>query len=331
MGVPSGAIYSDRLEAKHVFARGLARTRQGRSPDADGHQRQLGQFLGFDLARQKRAKLNKALGSRAHSTLLDDGVRSAHAERLRAQFLKLWGGLTKEEEQHRLRLCTLADSIVPLREDAVLDAVDRMHAKLETVYWRVPAVQLVGAIEVEVCNLALMRQLACHEAERRKLRLVEALAARSEGLGEGTFSQALIQFHGLVDLGDRTKVAPEALASAARRFWPSPSQARLERLRADLSFRDALTDCAAYMTKGGNENLLYKLSFGYDSREKLERQFLAGKELIDCEKPDAFARHLSLSVDEVNRLGTVIDRFMAWSGGHRIRSGYLVRFTHRTA
>jgi hypothetical protein len=331
MGVFSGAIYSDRLDAKHSLKRGLARARPVRSPDADDHQRQIAQFFGFDLARQKRAKLNQSLGSRSRSTLLDDKVRAAHADRLRAQFLKLWGGLAKEDEQRRLRLWTLADSIVPLRENAVLDAVDRMHAKLETVYWRVPGVQLIGAIEVEVCNLALMRQLASHEAERRKLRLIEELAARSEEPAVGSSSQALIQFHGLIDLGDRTEVPSEALASAARRFWPRPSQARHERLRPDLSVREALTGSAAYMVKGGNENLLYKLSFGYDTREKLERQFLGSNQAIGCTGPDAFARHMSLSIDEIGCLGTVIDRFMGWSGGQRTRSGYLVRFTHRAA
>ena len=281
-----------------------------------------------DVGVHKKTKL-KVLGQRSRSTLLDDSVRATHAARLLKQFLGRWGGLERDEALERLRLVTVLDSVVPLDVDQCLQAVTGMRARLKDACERVRGIEVIGAVEIEVVNLKKMRQLRSEADEARKLNVLESLVpsiGKPNLFDKRVNSFALVHFHGIVDFGVDSDEKEVVLREKMKRWWYKPYQIELKSFHSDKALKTNLENIAKYLVKGGNESLIYKIGFGYDEAEKLERQMLkAGKNTL---RPDfeGFINEMSLTIEEICFLGGVIDRIMNSSGGKNWRNGYIFKY-----
>ena len=284
----------------------------------------LRRHIRFDINIHKKTKL-KVLGTRARSTLLDSGVSKTHADRLQKQFLARWKGLRKREWTERLRLWTVLDSIAPLDEESIMQSIKGLQARLVDVCSKVKGIEVIGVIEIEVVNIAKMRELAKEADEARKLNVLSDLLPKSEkGLfKDGVESFALVHFHGVVDLGMDADEKHQTLSDKSRYFWDHSYQVELKKLHADKTIGKNLANIAKYLVKGGNENLIYKIGFGYDTAEKLETQMLkAGKKKLGADF-DGFVNEMSLTMEEVRVLGTALDKLMGSKGSKNLRNGYL--------
>ncbi len=289
--------------------------------------KRLQKHIRFGIGTHKNKKLRQALGSRARSTLLDEGVSKTHSARLLKQFLWRWGNLKKEDAQDRLKLWTVLDSVVALDEEKILSAVDSMRARLDAVCRQVKGIEVIGAVEIEIVNIKKMKQLSSTVDEARKLNVILSLIPVSEKslFAESHDTWALVHFHGVVDLGSNADAKLELLRESAKRWWSDKFQVQLKPLHEDKTLRTSLTNIARYLVKGGNENLIYKIGFGWDAAENLERQMLkSGKSKLGLDF-EGFTNEMSLTMDEVRVLGTVVDRMMGRTGSKNMRNGYLFK------
>ena len=86
-----------------------------------------------------------------------------------------------------------------------------------------------------------------------------------------------------------------------------------------------LEDIAAYLTKGGNENLIYKIGFGYDNAEKLERQMLKAGKTAKQGDYAGIENEMSLTITEIKFLGEAINQMMERTGSKNLRTVYLYK------
>ena len=276
-----------------------------------------------DIGKHRRTKLKQALGSSAKGTLLDDAVWKQHAARLERQFVARWGALNKQEALERLRFWTVLDSVVPVNVDAIMGAVEQMFAHLDATCRQVRGLEVIGACEIEIVNLDRMRRFASEDDEARKLKVIEAMLPGGDGTNSG--SMALVHFHGVIDFGQGAERKSEELGKASRKVWEQPYQVQIKRMYVTQSVRQNLKGIALYLTKGGNENLIYKIGFGYDSEDKINRQLVkSGKAKLEADY-EGFENEYSLSLYEIEVLGKAIEQLMDRTGS-KMRNGYLYRY-----
>lgn len=283
--------------------------------------------LRFDIGKHKSKKLKLALGDLAGKTLLDSNVSKKHASRLEKQFLARWGKLSNEEVQARLRFLTVLHSLSPLDEREILNRISNMKAKLKDCCEKVRGIEVIGAFEIEILNLDKMRHLAQMSDEARKLNTInEMLPAEEKSLfKKGISSYALIHFHGIVDLKDGSEAKAEALTKSSKRWWSEPYAVELKKLYGTFTVRKNLSNIAKYLVKGGNENLTYKIGYGYDTEEAINRHMIkTGKATADADF-DGFENEMSLTIEEINILGRSIYGMMTSSGSRNMKNGYLFK------
>ena len=307
------------------MARTFEELRRGGAQDLE----RLRAVIRPNLGSHKRTRLRRA-GCGELQTLLHDEVAKRHADMLREDYRKRLERLTRSEAQERLRFLTVLHSVVRLDRKAVMRAVGRMEAALRRVFDGSGAWAL-GAVEVEVVNIALLRRVgALSDDEARKLNVLEKIrepgaSAGSLVAGAHSDSGALVHFHGIVDLGSNSLLCEERLRNRIKRVaaWQrSPYQVELKRLFKDRTVLSNIRDIASYLTKGGNEKLRYNAGFGRDLAEDLDAKiWRAGMGRADRGGETVWDER-GLTVAEIAFLDETWRELM---GRKRDRRGYLMR------
>jgi hypothetical protein len=257
-------------------------------------------------------------------SLLHKGVAQHHGTLLFEDYQKKLGGLVRDEAQERLRFLTVLHSVTSLNKKDVMRAVVNMEAALHRCFDGSGA-WLLGAVEIEVVNVALLRRIgSLKKDETRKLDVLERLADRNAI--DTADNGALVHFHGIVDLGGGNSSLREA--QLRRNFkklsvWQrSPYQVELKRHFKKRTVAQNLKGIASYITKGGNEELRYKAGFGRDLLDDLEaKMWRAGNGRAD-KGGETVTDERGLSIAEIAFLDSIWLELMDRKKDQR---GYLVR------
>lgn len=286
--------------------------------------------LRFDIGKHKSTKLRKSLGALSKRTLLAKSVSETHANRLEKQFNSRWSTLTDDEALDRLRFWTVLDSLVYLDEDGIRESIMAMKYRLEGVCEKVRGIEVIGVCEIEVLNLDKMRFLAEYADEARKYTTVIDMIPKEERslFKKNISSYVLVHFHGIVDLMSFADKTERILLEAAKKEWNGQYRVELKKLFSTRSMRSNFHHIAKYLVKGGNENLMYKIGYGYDTEDAMNRHLIkTGKATMDADF-DGFENEMSLTVKEIEVLGKSIHDLMN-STGSSMRNGYLFKYGYQ--
>jgi len=282
--------------------------------------------LRFDIGKHQKTKL-RVLGDLADKTLLADAVAEKHAAKLEKQFVERWGKFTKSEMKERLRFITILSELVPLDLEMTGRAIDSMFSCLKMVFSGIRGIEVIGAAEIEIVNIEKMKAMAAVADEARKLDVVASMMpAEEKGLYRtGITSYALVHFHGVIDLGAKGEENRQAIEQNCKRYRSEKYAVEIKSLYSTKTVTKNLADIAAYLTKGGNESLIYKIGFGYDAEDKIQRQLLkAGKATKEGDYA-GIENELSLTIGEIEFLGKAINQMMERTGSRNLRNGYLFK------
>jgi hypothetical protein len=200
---------------------------------------------------------------------------------------------------------------------------------------------LLGAVEVEVVSLEMMREnnklITTAPGQMRKLEVCEQLLTRLPKRDRHLRSYFLIHFHGIVSAVSENRFQQfEDRLRSVKRWSKVPRGIELKRLSRQFggknkSMEANLKDIARYTTKGGNDwvgnrsYLRYKLSFdGRDTSDETAwvQENWRNNELLRKEhKEEGIEDALSLNHHEIACLADVIDRMMHLQ---KNKLGYLI-------
>ncbi len=278
-----------------------------------------------NLGSHKRTKLKKA-GCGKSRSLLHNDVAKRHATLLFTDYQKKLGKLTRYVVQERLRFLTVLHSVVGLNRKDVMRAVSRMEAAFHLAFDGSGA-WLLGAVEVEVVNIALLRRIgSLSEDETRKLDVLEKISDIKSSDNAPWDSGVLVHFHGIVDLGLNSLLREEQLRHKIKKIsvWQrSPYQVELKKLFKDHTVAKNLHDIASYITKGGNDQLRYNAGFGRDLVDDLDaKMWRAGEGRAD-QGAETVTDERGLTIGEIKFMDGIWCELMARK---RNKRGYLVRF-----
>ena len=300
-------------------------------------------------------------------TLLTPSIHKVHATRLSDKFHLRWNKIRDKSRSDwsklpkdlkativkptddeiaasHLRFLTIVDSVTPLRVSDAIRAAVKLKEKLTTTVKESTGITCLGAIEVEIVSMSLMREFRqldkTSASEWRKLDVCETLA---ESLKKTLFKDDevlfLVHFHGLVTAKNSKHFESFAERLKKVKTWSlAARQIELKKLSTHFggkakSVEQNLRHIATYITKGGNDwmankaYLRYKIGFENDDelindeaswvaknwrRNALLKQEHAEEGITDI---------LSLTVQEIAELAFVINQLM---GLNRTRTGYLI-------
>lgn len=327
----------------------------------------------FLIGSHVRLRLKKSLVSMGRQdlvdrTLLTPSVHSIHSERLATRFIAQWdkireannrawlsipaelrSGTPPISDEHladkHLRFMTLIDSVTPVDAQYALEAATLMKRELTSVIEQTKDIWFLGAIEVEVISLELMRKLSATDtltgSETRKLDVCEILAKDLDGtLYSNESSLMLVHIHGLVTAkfdSSFERLRKNLLQNP--RWLKGKRQIEIKKLSKEYfgiakSTIQNLKHISRYITKGGNDwyadkaYLRYKIGFNNDESTlmTLEEWDAKNWRKIDFLRQEhleeGITDMLSLTVYEIAQLAICIDSLMALSP---LRNGYLVR------
>lgn len=352
-------------------------TRKERAAKVMAAMQELYRTRRFDYGTQNAVRLRKALALEGfhhlhNRTLLSPEVHAIHAERLAKRYLKKlaqaeqlvqqtqeW--ITKANQRYgptvdphsitahnRLRFVTVLDSVEVLDPKRVLRIVHEFKAQLQSVIEGCRGIWCLGAIEVEVVSMEMMRKLKSQtDSEKRKLEVLESMLHRLPKRDRELSCYFLIHFHGIVAATRQAHF--DDLERHLKQVWKQePRQVLLKPLSKVFKGkpktpRKSLVDIARYITKGGNDwygkkaYLRYKVAFDNEQDQSLEawenrnwRQTKQQNSQLDEELKEELRREhkeegvedvLSMTRSEICALAQVIDGMMGWT---RNRTGYLV-------
>ena len=282
-----------------------------------------------NLGSHKRTRLKRA-GCGSPNTLLHNHVAVSHGRMLADDYRKHLGSVSRDEAQDRLRFLTVLHSVTRLDKGSVMRAVTRMETALNRVF-EGSGIWLLGAVEVEIVNIALLRRIkATGDNEARKLNVLERLyqATASTGSLSMLDSGVLVHFHGIVDICNST-LRESDLRNRINRIaaWKrSPYQVELKRLYKDRSVIRNIRDIASYLTKGGNDELRYNAGFGRDLDDDLDAKiWRAGMGRAD-RGGETVPDERGLTIGEIAFLDDIWRQLM---DRKRNKRGYLVRLGPR--
>lgn len=291
---------------------------------------QLEQFtrvIRYNLGTHKKTRLRLA-GVASSRSLLHDDVSATHAEKLSKEFQRRAKSIGSRAES-RLRFLTILHSTEDLSDASVQFAVEKMSSKYTKALNKLHLWSR-GAIELEIVNLSILRKLKdIKNDEARKLNVLENLMPlrQLQGLlvpSSSDDTRVLVHLHCVVDLGKDFEANEAKLRKLFTRveYWQKSSyQIELKKLFLKKSTAKNLKAIAAYVTKGGNDNLRYNAGFGRDLAEDLEAKIWRaglgrsdkGGQTIEDER--------GLTLGEVRRL----DELYSWLMRQRTdRRGYLL-------
>jgi hypothetical protein len=293
-------------------------------------------------------------------TLLDTDVHKKHSALMLARFNKLverckvdydkMALVLKEHEQRvssfeaylrtRLRFLTVLHSCQYLNVSDVKKSAVSLASKLSSTLRGIrQRPKLIGAIEIEVVSMKLMRgqKFETGEAVKSGRRKLEVLESMCKGLLSAEDTIALVHFHGVVDLGKKTTDARERLIrNAFQTSWNGSYRVEMKGLSEEFggnkkSVNANLKGIARYITKGGNlmvdgkSYMRYKVAFdqddlGYEAMMISDGWRKKGSIIQIESKSEGLEDARSLTGQEILFHAEVIDALM---GDKRNRQGYV--------
>ena len=154
----------------------------------------------FKVEHQDRLRGSVAMINRhslANTTLLTPSVHEKHYRSLSKRFLSQ----KKHVNNKCIRFLTILDSVVPVNSNNIANTINAMEAKIHQVVSKSKTVWLLGAIEVEVISMRLLRDLRKRDETKdlRKLDVCETLSKSiKKKIDREADSLMLIHFHGIV-------------------------------------------------------------------------------------------------------------------------------------
>ena len=273
-----------------------------------------------DLGSHKRTTLRRA-GCEASGSLLHNDVAAAHSTLLKQDYQDRFHRGSPDGNQDQLRFLTVLHSVMALDEAAVLRAASEMEAGIHRVFEGLGA-WCLGAIEVEIVNLALLRRIgSLSDDETRKLNVLEKLGGSSDTQLD---CGVLIHFHGVVDLSNSLLREEQLRARLAEvKEWQlSPYQIEAKHLFQKRALLDNLRDIASYITKGGNEQLRYNTGFGRDLPDDLDAKvWRAGSGRAD-KGGETITDQRALTLAEIRLLDKI---WLELMNKRQDKRGYLVK------
>jgi hypothetical protein len=289
---------------------------------------QLSSALRYNLGSHKRTRLKKAGVGKSRS-LLHDEIAQKHADKLFDELNARAKALGRAADQ-RLRFMTVLQELT----DPTIEDVEPAINQLETIFKSMLGSLKLwsrGAIELELINLDILERVGkARDDEQRKMNVLLGLWTKEDFQGlmiaaDKTKSKILVHCHVVVDLGKDFERNEEELRKfcAKEHSWKrSKYQVEIKGLFKNRKTARNLKAIAAYVTKGGNENLRYNAGFGRDLAEDLEakiwRLFGVGR---SARGGETVADERGLTVGEVQQL----DALYVWLMNRRKdKRGYLL-------
>lgn len=291
-------------------------------------------------------------------TLLAKAVRKNHLALMVERLLNLanrvigekeTGGVSKslsadEALRNRLHLITVLHEVCPLELNAVAESTEQLIAKFDNFAQSLRqqrfGCSFVGAIEIEIVSMRLMREAHQHEdlkdltSGRRKFKVLDSMLGRSRTLRNAP-TVALVHCHGIIDLG---KCSYDDACTRLRQIWGKSYQVEVKNLSEQYRGKKKsvalnLKHIAGYITKGANDrvkdgiSLHYKLSFDKDM-ESIEDQMIkdwrkVGSAVRSENKSEGLKHSKSMTMAEIAFHAEAIDMLM---GLKRNRMGYVIKF-----
>ncbi len=289
---------------------------------------QLASVMRFNLGSHKKTRLKKA-GAGNSRSLLHDDVSKQHGDKLFEELNRRAKLLGRSADQ-RLRFMTVLQELT----NPEIEDVEKAVCQLEDIFKSMlDSLKLWsrGTIELEMVNLDILDRIGkARDDEQRKMNVLLGLWTKEDFQGlmvsaDKTKSKILVHCHVVVDLGKDFECNEEELRKlcANERSWKrSKYQVEIKGLFKNRKTSRNLKSIAAYVTKGGNENLRYNAGFGRDLAEDLDakiwRLFGVGRssrggETVEDER--------GLTVGEVQQL----DALYVWLMNRRKdKRGYLL-------
>jgi len=265
-------------------------------------------------------------GRGSSETLLNKAIAASHGKMLAADYKNHFKHLTQAAADERLRFLTVLHSTVQLDKKNVIRSIQEMESALADVFSDSGA-WMLGAIEVEIVNIALLRRISAKkDDEARKLNVLQRLyeADASAGSMSTNDKGVLVHFHGVVDLSNSLLRDDDLRnrAKSAAMWQRSPYQIELKRLFKDRTLAQNAHDIAMYLTKGGNDQLRYNAGFGRALDEDLDAKiWRAGTGRAD-KGADTVPDERGLTMGEIAFLD---DIWLELMDRRQDKRGYLVR------
>jgi len=287
----------------------------------------LQEHIRYDLGAHKKTRL-KLAGAENSGSLLHDNISKVHAQKLSTE-LRTRTDKVGTSAKNRFRFMTILQAVVEPSEIKVSTAVEAMEGQFQSIIGD-QGLWSRGAIELEMVNLTILERISSlSDNEARKLNVLTELGELQEFMGlmiptSKSLTRILVHCHVVVDLGKTPEATEEEIRKRIKRkgYWKkSKYQVEIKGLFKNRTVSTNLNKIAAYVVKGGNENLRYNAGFGRDLAEDLEAKIWRagtgrkdkGAETIEDER--------GLTIGEVKRL----DELYLWlMGRRRDKRGYLI-------
>ena len=309
----------------------------------------------FLLGSHNSKKLNWALAltNNLHlndCTLLTEGIHKIHTNRLRDRYVKRYISIKNKvasfNKQHsseiafnRFRFLTVVDCVEVINHSKAIDAIQTFRNNLTETINQSVGIWCLGAIEVEVISIEMMRLLAMHstDSEKRKLDVCETLLKSLSKRDQNLSSFFLIHFHGVVTGTKESRFIKFSENLHKNKKWKrAPRQIELKSLSRRYqgnakAIERSLNDIARYITKGGNDwygekaYLRYKLGFDNEDIQTedswVNKNWRKNEILRKEHKEEGIEDMLSMNPYEISTLAQVIDTMMK---SKRDLTGYLL-------
>ena len=318
----------------------------------------------FLYGTQNDVRLNNALATQGlchlhEKTLLSPEIHDLHAKGLARRYLKKVASVQRSIQKQRekiveankqlganldpssltthdhVRFLTVLHDVEILNVEAALRMVRAFKKELQSVIERCRGVWCVGAVEVEVISMRLMRQLKDQsESEERKIGVCESMVSR-QGMYRDDTVYFLIHFHGIV-VAKKKRDVTDFERQLKEQWKQEPRQVQMKPLSKVFggkvkTVEKSVVDIARYITKGGNDwvkgkaYLRYKTGFDNEHLNSEESwvntHWRRNKTLRLEHMEDGLEDALAMTRSEIGLLAQVIDGMMAMD---RTRTGYLV-------
>lgn len=289
---------------------------------------QLASVMRYNLGSHKKTRLKKA-GAGNSRSLLHDDVSQKHADQLFDELNRRATALGKAADQ-RLRFMTVLQELTNPTIEHVGAAVHDLESIFKSMLGSLK-LWARGTIELEMINLDILDRIGkARDDEQRKMNVLLGLWTKADYQGlmisaDKSKSKILVHCHVVVDLGkdfEKTEAELRRLCAKERSWKRSKYQVEIKGLFKNRKTSRNLKAIAAYVTKGGNENLRYNAGFGRDLAEDLEAKIWRDGGIgRSARGGETVADERGLTVGEVQQL----DELYVWLMNRRKdKRGYLL-------
>jgi len=308
----------------------------------------------FQLGSHNKVKLNKSLAAirlydLQETTLLTPEIHAIHSLNLADKYIAKLDSLVNAEkkpylknyksQKSKFRFLTLLNTMELMDVNKTLNVIDKFKSDLTSAVEESRGIWCLGAIEIEVVNINVMRSIkdSKTDSETRKLDVCESMIKNLKKKDQYLSSFFLVHFHGIVVSNTESNFHNFRDVLKKNRLWKKePRQIQLKPLSEHFGNKPkpvdkSLKDIARYITKGGNDwiankaYLRYKLAFDNEHFETqdewVQRNWRRNEVLKQERHEEGIKDAFSMTVQEIGLLARVIDRMM---GSKRDRNGYLV-------